>query len=151
MSKRVQHYFTQYQSTKQVLITIGQTTHNITTRMQIWSAGFKVKSIPELEKEVAMKQGSEFIGEFFIFSVAGSLVVWEYDKSKKKEVKKEEDMNRKIVDIKDGIEKRVDCLQVKIEKLEETIAMINNNIKHQNLGIQHDNGAVFKRRRGWLW
>lgn len=62
MSKQVKHSFTKNPYTQQLLISIGQVTHNMTTRMQIWSAGYKVKSIQSLETENAIKQGADFIG-----------------------------------------------------------------------------------------
>jgi hypothetical protein len=80
MAKRVKHNFSRSSIGKNILISVGQTTHALTTRMTILSAGYKVRSIQALEKEAALKQGAELIGEGFIFSVAGALVVWEYDK-----------------------------------------------------------------------
>ena len=80
MSKRVKHNFSRSNVGKNILINVGQTTHALTTRMTILSAGYKVRSIQSLDKEAALAQGAELIGEAFLFSVAGALVIWEYDK-----------------------------------------------------------------------
>ena len=80
MSKQVKHSFSQSKLGKQILTSVGQTTHSVTTRMTIMSAGYKVRSIQPLDQEAALKQGADLIGEAFLFSVAGALVVWEYDK-----------------------------------------------------------------------
>lgn len=125
--------------------------------MTIWSAGYKVRSIPELESDAAMKQGADFIGEFFIFSVAGGLVVWEYDKSKKKELKKDEDAKQRILDVRLDVDKKLDKLQEKIDKLDEAIAIMNNNsMNNDNSQIQQQlvkavDDQTTKQRRGWFW
>ena len=49
--------------TKNILIGIGQITHRATTRMTIWSAGYKVRNIQPLEMEKALSQGADFVGE----------------------------------------------------------------------------------------
>ena len=133
-----------------VLISIGQLTHQSKTRLEIWSSGFKVKSIPRLDNDDAMKQGAEFMGEFFIFSVAGILVVWEYDKSKKKEKVKEEELNMKIGKIGGDVENRIKTLEGKILKLEETIVNMNNNQQDVNSNRISDIEQKLKRR-SWLW
>lgn len=97
-----------------------------------------------------MKQGAEFMGEFFIFSVAGILVVWEYDKSKKKEKVKEEDLNMKIGKIGGDVENRIKTLEGKILKLEETIVNMNNNQQDVNSNRISDIEQKLKRR-SWLW
>jgi len=156
MSKRVKHYFMQSQVGQEVLVVIGQTTHNVTTRMQIWSAGYKVKNIQQLEPEKAISQGAEFIGEFFIFSVAGSLVVWEYDKSKKKEVKKDLGVQNQIVDVRNSLDERLDALEKKLDRLEKSLVVLNESINSNNEAQEQqqqvvENINVVKSRRGWFW
>lgn len=63
MSKRVKSSFKQYAFTKNILIGVGQMTHVANSRMTIWSAGYKVRNIQALEKEAALSQGADFIGE----------------------------------------------------------------------------------------
>lgn len=89
MSKKVKLEFSRYETTQNILVAIGQSTHSLTSRMKIWSEGYVVRSIKPLDRETAMTGGSEFVGEAFLFSVAGGLVVWEYNK------KAEEDMVKK--------------------------------------------------------
>jgi hypothetical protein len=159
MSKQVKHYFTKSTLTNNLLITIGQTTNNITTRMQIWSAGYKVQNIKKLDKEAAVKQGAELVGEFFIFSVAGALVVWEYDKSKKKEKKKDNNVQQNIIDVRNDLNNRLDGLEKKLGDLEESILLMNNSLNSKNSEVQvqqqstsdFDMNIQNKRRRGWFW
>jgi len=63
MAKRVKKSFKQYKFSRNILVGVGQLTHIVTTRMTIWSAGYKVRSIQALEKEAALSQGADFVGE----------------------------------------------------------------------------------------
>ena len=81
LSKRIKTQFSRNNTTKAILVGIGQTSHSVTSRMQIWSAGYRVKKISPLEPDKALKDGAEFVGESFIFFVSGYLVVWEYRRS----------------------------------------------------------------------
>lgn len=84
MSKKVKLEFSRYETTQNILVAIGQSTHSLTSRMKIWSEGYVVRSIKPLDRETAMTGGSEFVGEAFLFSVAGGLVVWEYNKKSRR-------------------------------------------------------------------
>ena len=90
LSKRIKHDFSRYEFTKNILIGIGQTNHRITSRMQIWSAGYRVRSIKPLEDDVAMKDGAEFVGEAFIFGVSVTLLLVEYNRSTNSSLHKEQ-------------------------------------------------------------
>ena len=63
MAKQVKHTFKQSEFTQNILIGVGQTFHIVSTRMTIWSAGYKVRSIQALETEAAISQGADLIGE----------------------------------------------------------------------------------------
>mmetsp|Transcript_12826 Transcript_12826/g.28296 ORF Transcript_12826/g.28296 Transcript_12826/m.28296 type:complete len:90 (-) Transcript_12826:1064-1333(-) len=43
MAKRIKHEAARTPSTQKLLISIGQMTHNLTSRMTVWSMGYKVK------------------------------------------------------------------------------------------------------------
>ena len=91
----VKREFLRFETAQKLLIGIGQSTHSATSRMTIWSEGWKVRSIEPLKEEAALSAGADFIGESFIFLVAGGLVVWEYGRSYEKERLKEEKRRRK--------------------------------------------------------
>jgi ribosomal protein S2 len=147
MAKRVKTTFKQYEFLKAVLVSTGQFTNRVTTRMTIWSEGYKVRSIQPLEKEAALSAGADFIGEAFIFSVGGSLVVWEYNKSKEKDrVKDENNVERERMQ-----EQRLVDLQSRMESLEQSV---NGMIQMERQRQMHA-GLVFEpeiiKRRGWRW
>ena len=76
MAKSLKNQVVKYPMTRRALITFGQTTHAISTRMTIWSSGYKVRSITPLEEEVALVQGADLLSETFIFVVSGGIVVY---------------------------------------------------------------------------
>ncbi len=105
--------------TRRALITFGQTTHAISTRMTIWSSGYKVRSITPLEEEVALVQGADLLSETFIFVVSGGIVVYEYHRSSEKERVKEEQRIKKITDEASRLQAKLVSLDKRLEALEE--------------------------------
>jgi septin family protein len=166
MSKSVKTSFKKNELSKGMLISIGQFTHKMTTRMTIWSAGYKVRSIQPLEKEAALSAGAEFVGEAFIFTVGGAAVVWEYNKSKEKERAKEEE-NRVREKLQ---EERLNDLQNRMTEVEKSLKRNMHSLdqilgsieRERQLSLGHDRGRgigsergddepEIVRKRGWLW
>ncbi len=153
MSKQVKHYFTKSPIGQQFLTVLGQTTHNVTTRLTIWSAGYRVKKIQALEPEKALSQGAELVGEAFVFGVAGSLVVWEYDKSKQKEAKKDLGVQNQIVDVRNSLDGRLNEFEKQLDRLENSLAALSQNVNcnTEAKGQQQEHGDMKTRRRWWFW
>ena len=121
LSKRIKTQFSKNDTTKAMLVSVGQTSHAVTSRMQIWSAGYRVKKISPLDPEKALKDGAEFIGEAFIFSVSGYLVVWEYRRSAESARKKSEKLQSKL-----------NALDIRLKALEDVVKKNSQSI----LGIR---------------
>jgi hypothetical protein len=121
VSKRIKHEFSRYEATQRLLIAIGQTSHQITSRMTIWSAGYKVRSVTPLEREQAMKTGSEFVGEGFILLVSGTVVVWEYTRSKAKETAKLEEQRAIARAERQDLQRKLHALDIRLEALEKVV------------------------------
>lgn len=121
LSKRIKHEFSRYQITQRILIGIGQTTHTITSRMTIWSAGYQVRSITPLEPEKAMKDGAEFIGESIVFLVSGTVVVWEYNRSNEKARLKEEKVREDARQQREALRAKLNTLDKRLQALEEVV------------------------------
>jgi len=130
MSKRVKHEFSRYEFSREMLVSIGQMTHAVTSRMQIWSAGYKVRSITPLEREVALSRGAEFVGEAFVFTVAGGVVVWEYNKSKEKEMEKEMKRHNQVVEEAERLQAKLNALDARLVALEEVVKANSESIFH---------------------
>jgi hypothetical protein len=126
MAKSLKNQFVKYPITRRALISVGQTKHAISTRMTIWSSGYKVRSINPLEEEVALVQGADFLSETFIFAVSGGVVVYEYHRSSEKERIKEEQRLKKITDEASRLQAKLISLDKRLEALEE-YAKTNSN------------------------
>jgi hypothetical protein len=118
LSKRVKHEFSRYSATKNMLIFIGQTTHVVTSRMKIWSAGYRVRSITPLETEKALADGADMVGETFIFGVSGGIVVWEYNRSKEKDKAKEAEKIAKQKEENAGLRSKLHALDLRLKAVE---------------------------------
>ena len=121
LSKRIKHEFSRYQITQRFLIGIGQTTHTITSRMTIWSAGYQVRSITPLEPEKALKDGAEFLGESIVFLVSGTVVVWEYNRTNEKARLKEEKVREDERQQREALRAKLKTLDKRLQALEEVV------------------------------
>lgn len=111
-----------------MLISIGQTSHSITSRMQIWSAGYRVRAIKPLEEDKAIQDGAEFVGESFIFLVSGTMVVWEYNRSAESTRRKEEEKREQA-----RLERA--ALQAKLIALDARLKAVEDTVKHNSQSI----------------
>jgi Optic atrophy 3 protein (OPA3) len=89
--------------------------------MQIWSAGYRVRSIKPLEEDVALKDGAEFVGESFVFLVSGTFVVWEYRRSADAAHQKEEQIRAKATAERDALQAKLIALDARLKALEEVV------------------------------
>lgn len=89
--------------------------------MTIWSAGYKVREIKPLEDENAMKTGAEFIGEAFILLVSGTTVVLEYNRSKAKDLEKEEKRRKESKAERDALQAALHELDMRVKELERQL------------------------------
>jgi hypothetical protein len=128
LSKRIKHDFSRYKVTKQMLVGIGQTSHVITSRLQIWSAGYRVRSITPLEPEKALQNGAEFFGETFILCVSGAIVIFEYDRStqsaKQKEAKKHQQQKAENA----ALQAKLNSLDLRLKAVEDVVKQNSESI-----------------------
>lgn len=119
MAKQVKHQAIKIPMTRSALIWVGQTSHGITTRMTIWSSGYKVRSITKIEDEKALSRGADLLSESFIFSVSVGILMYEYNRSSIKEEKKEAAKLQKIRDDASKLQAKLDSLDKRLVSLEE--------------------------------
>jgi len=105
-----------------MLIGIGQKSHTITSRMQIWSAGYQVRSIKPLEQDIALKDGAEFVGEAFVFLVSGTFVIWEYNRSATAAREKDEEVQAKAKAERDALQDKLIALDARLKALELVVS-----------------------------
>jgi hypothetical protein len=119
LSKRIKHEFSRYSLTQSFLIGLGQGSHQITSRMTIWSAGYRVRRITPLEEDKALSTGAEFVGEGFILLVSGGLVVWEYNRGNEKSRVKEEKIRQTATEERNALQAKLKSLDVRVHALED--------------------------------
>ena len=119
MAKQIKQKATRYDTSRSALITVGQTTHAITTRMTIWSSGYKVRSISQLEDEKALSRGADLLSEFIVFGVAAAVTTYEYLRSSESNRKKEESRLQKIRDDATILQAKLNSLDKRLVALEE--------------------------------
>jgi hypothetical protein len=121
LSKRIKHDFSRFDATKNLLITIGQTNHRVTSRMTIWSSGYRVKTIKPLETEKALKDGAEFVGEGFIFMVSVTILLWEYNRSQESTKQKQEAKRQVIKAEQERLKAKLHALDIRLKAVEDAI------------------------------
>mmetsp|Transcript_1689 Transcript_1689/g.2985 ORF Transcript_1689/g.2985 Transcript_1689/m.2985 type:complete len:243 (+) Transcript_1689:21-749(+) len=121
LSKRIKHDFSRFQVTQKILIGIGQASHRVTSRLTIWSAGYRVRSITPLEPDKAMKVGAEFVGEAFVFAVSGGIVVWEYNRSRESTAEKNAKIQKEARLQREALQAKLKTLDVRLQAIEEVM------------------------------
>mmetsp|Transcript_21158 Transcript_21158/g.32290 ORF Transcript_21158/g.32290 Transcript_21158/m.32290 type:complete len:191 (+) Transcript_21158:165-737(+) len=162
MSKRIKHEANRSPHTIKMLQAIGQATHQVTSRLTIWSAGYKVRSVKPCDAEEAQKKGSEFLGESIVFLVGGGVVVWEYKNSKEKEKKKEEKRLQEMRQTAESLEQRLHAIDDRLIALEK---VVKDNTRHNIFHERYVEPEVLRTNNnkkndvrentttgwGWLW
>jgi hypothetical protein len=108
----------------------GEVTHQLTSRLTIWGAGYKVRSVKPLEPEEALKNGAELLGEGLVFFVGGAVVVWEYNSSKQKEKKKEQKRHDELQRDADELQHKFHILDVRLRAMEKVVKSHRDSIFH---------------------
>jgi optic atrophy 3 protein len=148
LSKRIKHEFSKNPTTSNGLIFIGQTTHAISSRLTIWSAGYKVRTITPLSNDDALKEGSEVVGEAFILTVSIGALIWEYNKSKEKERKKEKLLHDQAAAERLEIQQSIYNLEQRIITLENKNVMLQQ--QQQQRHLDQNNGREVRPSSSFL-
>ncbi|KAG5579272.1 hypothetical protein H5410_049899 [Solanum commersonii] len=105
------------------IISIAQANHRITTTMQRRIYGHATDvGIRPLNEEKAVQAAVDLLGELFVFSVAGAIVVFEVQRNSRSEAKKEELRRQEMEKLRlrdEALEKEIKGLQSKIQELEQ--------------------------------
>ncbi|XP_048230252.1 OPA3-like protein isoform X2 [Ricinus communis] len=108
---------------RQFIINIAQANHRLTTRMQrsIYSHATDVEIRP-LNEEKAVQAAVDLIGDVFVFTVAGAVVIFEVQRSAKSEARKEEKRLQELEEMRqrdEQLAKEVEILRQKLEEIEQ--------------------------------
>ncbi|KAE8707556.1 Syntaxin of plants 61 [Hibiscus syriacus] len=116
---------------RQFIVSIAQANHQITTRMQrsIYSHATDVEIRP-LDEEKAVQAAVDLIGELFVFTVAGAILIFEVQRSSRSEAKKEEARREQL----EAMKKRNEDLATQVELLRHKLEELEQLAKQQGLG-----------------
>ncbi|XP_030528849.1 OPA3-like protein [Rhodamnia argentea] len=108
---------------REFIVGFAQANHRITTTIQrrIYGHATDVEIRP-LNEQKAVQAAVDLIGELFVFSVAGALVIFEVHRSAKSEARKEEKRREELEAMRqrdESLEKEVELLKQKLAELEQ--------------------------------
>jgi len=121
-----------------VCIPVAQLFHwyEVKLKVQMMNIGGKVTKVPKLNEARAIEQGSEILSEFILLSVASTILIYEYNRSKEKEEQKEEAatlererLKQKIFEIEFKVEKQT----TQIRELARTVIHIEEDIHKRSV------------------
>lgn len=104
-----------------VCITIGEFSHQITSRMNVLASGYKILGVNPLPEEEALARGINFLSESFVFVVAGSIIIIEYARSEAKSALKAQQAAEAEAQFRQYLESKFDALSSDIQILNERI------------------------------
>ncbi|GKV29638.1 hypothetical protein SLEP1_g38543 [Rubroshorea leprosula] len=108
---------------RELIISIAQANHQITTKMQrrIYGHATNVEIRP-LNETKAVQAAADLIGELFVFMVAGAALIFEVQRSARSEARKEEMRKQELEAMRqrdEELQKEVELLRRKVEELEQ--------------------------------
>ncbi|QCD76809.1 OPA3-like protein [Vigna unguiculata] len=108
---------------RQLIVNMAQSNHQITTKMQrrIYGHATDVEIRP-LNEEKAVQAAVDLIGELFVFSVAGVLLIFEVQRSSRSEARKEELRKEELGAVRqknEDLAEEVELLKQRIQELEQ--------------------------------
>lgn len=175
VAKNIKSQAVKNNTTRKALVWVGQSSHVLTTRMTIWSSGYKVRSISKIDDDTALSQGADILSESVIFGVSVCLLAFEYNRSSDKERRKEETRHKQIQDDSARLQAKLDSLDKRLVALEKYVenksllggayerpsgvVAINENdaVANANDAVANDADAkddpphLRQQRRSWLW
>jgi len=113
-------------------IFVGQQSHQITSRLTALASGFRVLTINPLAEEEALSQGISFLSEFFVFSVAGGIIIIEFARSELKNAQKAEQTVKAEAEFRQYLEDRFSNLDQKLESMARRIETIEQKQTKDN-------------------
>ncbi|GMH59801.1 hypothetical protein TrST_g1597 [Triparma strigata] len=129
LSKSLKTSAASHPSLSQSLNLLGQASHQITARLNIWSSGFKVKNIGRLNDDKALQKGSDIFGETIVLSVASGVVIFEYQSSAAKAKAKEDAKMREMEAVDVELQTKIRVLQKRVDVLERRQLRILGTVK----------------------
>ncbi len=104
----------------------GQHFNYVMSRVTVFANGYKFIGVKPLTEEEALKTGVELISETIVFLIAAGIVVFEYDRSERKNALKAEKAAIKERIEKEILESRLSKIESEIIQLKEELNLLSN-------------------------
>ncbi|XP_023517385.1 OPA3-like protein [Cucurbita pepo subsp. pepo] len=115
---------------RQSIINFAQINHRMSTQMQrrIYGHATDVEIRP-LDEEKAVQAAVDLIGEVFVFSVAGAIVIFEVQRSARSEARKEEVRRQEM----EALRQRDESLSTELELLQQKLVELEQHARGRGL------------------
>lgn len=115
---------------REIIINFAQSNHRFQVNVQrrIYGHATNVEIRP-LNEEKAVQAPSDFLGEAFIFSVGGGVVIYEVQRSARSEARKEEARKQELEDLK----KRDEVVAVELDMLRDRVEELERMLKGRGI------------------
>jgi hypothetical protein len=128
IGKRIQVFSEGHPSVATFAGVIGNLSNRFSKAVAVQYAGSARFEVKELPHKVAVKRGSKFLGEAFIVAVASAIVVYEVQKSEKKDEVKALNAAQSIVDLANREEEQFLALETQLKQLAEQNVALNETL-----------------------
>lgn len=124
LTNRLKKEAKRFKNFSNVCVSVGQLTHQFSSRATALASGFRVKEINPLPEEEALARGISFVSETFLFLVAGGIIVIEFNRSEEKNAQKAAAAKQKEEEFRQYLEERFAAVDTRMQHLEERIAQL---------------------------
>ncbi|KAL8268691.1 hypothetical protein R6Q59_002489 [Mikania micrantha] len=123
IAKRIKNKAGHHAQFRQSIINFAQANHRFNTKLQRRIYGHAIDAaIRPLNEEKAVQAAADFVGELFIFTVAGTALILEFQRSSKAEARKEARRKQELEALKqrdEDLAREIEMLKYKINEIEE--------------------------------
>ncbi|KAL4586376.1 hypothetical protein LXL04_011012 [Taraxacum kok-saghyz] len=123
IAKRIKKEAGRHPQFRHSIINFAQANHRFRTKVQRRIYGHAIDAaIRPLNEEKAVQAAADLLGELFVFTVAGTAVILEVQRSSKSEARKEALRKQELETLRqrdEDLAKQIEMLKYKIDKIEQ--------------------------------
>mmetsp|Transcript_2739 Transcript_2739/g.4217 ORF Transcript_2739/g.4217 Transcript_2739/m.4217 type:complete len:205 (+) Transcript_2739:984-1598(+) len=107
----------------------GQVSHQIYSRINIIASGYRIVGVKPLPHDAAVTEGITIISECIMYTVAGSLIIYEYSRNEAKNALKAKVAAEKEAIFRADLDRKFSELQSMHSKLSERLDVIESRLQ----------------------
>eukprot|EP01031_Cornospumella_fuschlensis_P041124 gene41124-50171_t len=113
-------------------VRMGQMSHQLTSRITIISQGYRVLNVDPLPEEEALSRGINILSETFVFTVAGTLLTFEYARSEAKSAQKAQQIEEQDRQFRAYLEQRFEAQQRELQGLQTQLTELQESLEQRD-------------------